>query len=353
MLFRSGHPLAGLAIQAQRPFDVGDWVELDQQTGHIGRVLEINWRATRVLTLDRVEVTVPNAAVAKSAIVNFSRPTALARREVEVQASYEIPPEKVRRVLLGAIDHVPEVLQEPRPLVFTRDFTERGVRYLVLYFINQFQNREVIDSLVRERLWYAMDRAGLVIPVPRRYLELASGGRPAPNQAGSDAVIRRLLSQLDLFKQLPEESAKHLAQSCLRKRYASEEVIVHAGEQSTEMYLIESGRVRVELSDPQGRTRNVAELARGEFFGEMSLMTGEERAADVIACEETVVLVLAREALFPIFEQHPELAEHISQVLAERQTRLTEVHDRSGDEGRASAHDKVEILDRIRRFFAP
>ena len=64
----------------QRPFDAGDWIQIDRDGLQIGRVIEINWRATRLLTIDRVEVTVPNNLLARAPIQNFSKPTKLVRR---------------------------------------------------------------------------------------------------------------------------------------------------------------------------------------------------------------------------------------------------------------------------------
>src|SRR5690606_34089289 len=60
-----GNMFAGLAIQAERPFQVGDWIQYDAAPEHVGEVTEINWRATRILTLDHVTITVPNGALAK------------------------------------------------------------------------------------------------------------------------------------------------------------------------------------------------------------------------------------------------------------------------------------------------
>ena len=57
-----GNLFAGLAIQAQQPFAVGDWVQFDADPANTAQVIEINWRATRLLTNDRVEITVPNGA---------------------------------------------------------------------------------------------------------------------------------------------------------------------------------------------------------------------------------------------------------------------------------------------------
>jgi CRP-like cAMP-binding protein len=84
----------------------------------------------------------------------------------------------------------------------------------------------------------------------------------------------------------------------------------------------------------------------------MSLMTGEQRTADAIACEETLLVVIDRDALAPLLHQHPWLEEQLSQSLAERQRRLDELRRADIEESRISVHDQVEILDRIRRFFS-
>lgn len=68
-----GNLVAGLAIQMQRPFDVDDWIQFGDDSSRIGRVLEINWRATKVITLDDIEVTVPNATLAKISILKIGR----------------------------------------------------------------------------------------------------------------------------------------------------------------------------------------------------------------------------------------------------------------------------------------
>jgi CRP-like cAMP-binding protein len=91
-------------------------------------------------------------------------------------------------------------------------------------------------------------------------------------------------------------------------------------------------------------------LGRGEFFGEMSMLTGEARAASVIATEETEVLVLERERFAPILESNPQLAERISQVLTSRRNSLREARGNSFPAPTNAEQD--ELLTRIRRFFS-
>jgi small-conductance mechanosensitive channel len=75
-----GNILAGLTLQAQQPFEVGDWIQLGDGQ-RVGEVVEINWRAVRIFTLDREQVTIPNSLLAKSQIVTYTKPSSLARQK--------------------------------------------------------------------------------------------------------------------------------------------------------------------------------------------------------------------------------------------------------------------------------
>jgi small-conductance mechanosensitive channel len=87
-----GNAFAGLAIQSEKPFHVGQWVRVGD---HEGRVAEVTWRATKLRTKAGNFVILPNNVVAKEAIVNYSEPAAPLRLDVEVGASYLVPPKQV------------------------------------------------------------------------------------------------------------------------------------------------------------------------------------------------------------------------------------------------------------------
>jgi small-conductance mechanosensitive channel len=70
-----GNVFAGLAIHAEHPFEIGDWIQYDTNPAHIGRVVEINWRATKVITLDEAYVIIPNGQLAQASIRNFTKPS--------------------------------------------------------------------------------------------------------------------------------------------------------------------------------------------------------------------------------------------------------------------------------------
>src|SRR5262249_9433007 len=63
-----GNLFAGLALEMQTPFEIGDWVQFGDTAGPVGRVVEINWRATKVLTTEQVEITIPNAVLGQGTL---------------------------------------------------------------------------------------------------------------------------------------------------------------------------------------------------------------------------------------------------------------------------------------------
>lgn len=347
-----GNLFAGLAIQAQQPFQVGDWIRFDDRDDQMGRVIEINWRATRIITLSQIEVTIPNGLATKSAVFNYSRPSDLVRQDVKVVVPFAISPDRARALMLQAVRHTPEVLDFPEPFVVTVDHDERGVVYEVRYFITRFDRRDLISSDVRERIWYALGREGYTIPVPARRVELIqpSSAESADNSNSVDFRYR-LLARLELFSGLTPQQLRKLAEHTRHQAYGHEELIVKQGDRSSEMFVVERGRVRIEANvDGSSEPHVISVLGRGEFFGEMSMLTGEARAASVVAVEETEVLVLERDRFAPILESNPTLAERISQVLTERRNSLRQAQGTSVPS--PANVDQAEILTRIRRFFS-
>ncbi|MGF1468478.1 MAG: cyclic nucleotide-binding domain-containing protein [Sandaracinaceae bacterium] len=349
-----GNLFAGLAIQAQRPFEVGDWIQFDDDPDHIGEVLEINWRATRILTIDRIEVTVPNNLLAKAPIRNYSKPSRLVRRNATVLAPYESPPARVHRLLAKAVVEVRGVRAHPPPDIQTITFTERGVEYRVRYFIEEFDQREVIDSRVRDRMWYALRRAALPIPPPQRRVTLIEHNAASAERehVARVADVEKALHRVPVLKPLSQELLHELALHTERRLYAPGEIVIQQGDYGEELFLVEKGSVEV-LVDAHAGLEHVATLGVGQFFGEMSLLTGESRKATVRSDGEVALLVLGKESLQPILEAAPDLAREFSEMLAEREValdqhvagaRITQEEDLSRRSG--------ELLARIRDFFS-
>jgi small-conductance mechanosensitive channel len=107
-----GNAFAGLAIQSEKPFNIGHWIRVGDFEG---RVAEVTWRATKLRTKTGNFVVVPNNIVSKEAITNYSEPAAPTRLEVEIGASYLAAPNVVKSAIAEALSHCTRALKAPAP----------------------------------------------------------------------------------------------------------------------------------------------------------------------------------------------------------------------------------------------
>jgi small-conductance mechanosensitive channel len=344
-----GNLFAGIAIQAQRPFEVGDWIQFDEQQAHVGRVVEINWRATTVITLDDIEVIVPNGTLGAGRITNFTKPQPFSRRSVYVNAPYDVPPRRVHETILAAIGDAWGVLKDPPPSVVTNKFDERGVEYWVRFFTVEFGSRDRVDGGVRDCVWYALQRAGVAIPGPLRTVTL----RPASSSGGEDSPADRCWKALraqPLFSDLSDDDLRHLATLSQIRLYAPQEVIVRQGDPGGELFVVLRGQVNVSAGRAAANAIDVNALGPGEIVGEISLMTGARRAATVTTGEECELLAIGPGDFRRLLATSPELCKRVHRLAAERRAqlaqRLDEAAAREIDPG-DQRHFFVRFLDQM------
>lgn len=348
-----GNVFAGLAIQMQQPFEVGDWIQFNDDPDQIGEVIEINWRATRIVTSQHIEVTVPNNLLAKAPIRNFSKPAPHMRRQVTIIAPHETPPARVHRLFLNAITEVEGVCASPPPDVQTIHFGESAIEYRVRYYIVDFYNREVIDGRVRDRLWYALRRAAVPIPTAQRRVIMVeqSAATAQQDRRAQITSVEATLEHVPLFKPLSHELLHELATQTESRLYAPGELVIQQGEHGEELFIVSRGRVQVLIERPSGM-EPVATLGPREFFGEMSLLTGEQRRATVRAETEVELLVVSKDALQPILAEFPQLAAEISEVLTQRDAALRTSAQPENVGHEHESQGGGELLNRIRAFFS-
>lgn len=133
-----------------------------------------------------------------------------------------------------------------------------------------------------------------------------------------NAPIPRLLAQIPLFAELSEDELHGLAATLHRRRYAKGEVVFLQGEIGSDLFVVESGHVKIVLTSPEGREFIMALLGPGDFFGELALLDGEPRSADAIAQEDARLLRLRREDFTRFLEERPTIAIRLLAFLTRR-----------------------------------
>jgi small-conductance mechanosensitive channel len=161
--------MSGIALQLEQPFAVGDWVKFDEQEG---RILETNWRSTKIETLPRDIVVIPNNVITRSPLINFTAPDPIHRRKIKIGLSYDAPPNRVKKALLAGLREVDGVLTEPRPFVLARSYDDFAISYKLFFFIDQIHLKDHIEDAVMSRIWYQLKREGLKVPFPIRDINM-------------------------------------------------------------------------------------------------------------------------------------------------------------------------------------
>ena len=333
-----GNLFAGLSLQLERPYQVGDWVTIKDVTG---RVVQIGWRATRIETFRKEAITLPNNVCSKEAVKNYSRGGMPVAADIYLNASYDRAPNEVKSAVLELLEQVPLVLREPPPLCRTWGFDEKGIRYQVRYYVEDFGQADWVMEEIYTRIWYRFRREGIELPYPQRTLHVRSG---EVSSEFSDDTVAEMLRRVDLFKVLREEERASLRKEMVPKRFAKGEPIIEQGEPGKTFYLVGSGSLSVRANGVE-----VSRLTRGNYFGEMSLLTGEPRSATVVALTDVVLLELDRPVFARLFEEHPELAPKLSGMLAHRRTQLDAAMTASGETVHPS--DEGRILGRLKNIF--
>jgi small-conductance mechanosensitive channel/CRP-like cAMP-binding protein len=337
-----GNLFAGVSLQADKPFDIGDVITVGKWSGVVESV---TWRAVKIRTFSNLVVLVSNSALAKESIEVAPRGN-LNARNVFFNAVFTDSPAKVIHVVREAVRDADNVSQERTPVVRIRNLGEFAVDYEVKYWLVDYAKQHDTDALVRQLIWYTFRRAGLTFayPTQRLYLErhARDGGRPS---TPLDRIAERL-SAVDIFAPLTPEELSRLASAAHTHTYAPGEPIIRTGDAGDSMFVVHRGAVEVRIASPEGKMRSVATLDEGDFFGEMALFTGELRAANVVATEETEVLEIGHQAMKLLFDSNPDLVESLSHIIEERRAGLSATAAR-----RSLSEEPVRLITSIKRFF--
>ena len=348
-----GNLFAGIGMQMSRPYITGHWVKIGAYEGIVERA---DWRSMTIRTLNGDRVSFPHSLLAKMEIHNYSLPSLLHARVVRVGVHYRHPPTRVEEILLRCTRETTGVCVQPPPEVWLSAYQDFTILYTVKFWIDDFAHYPTIESHVLKRVWYHFKREKIEIPFPIR--EIYHHGEETAGVTLTEDVHR--LKDIEFLQVLSDEQLSELAQRLGRQIFAPGETICRQGEPGEAFYIIKDGQIEVSTADGQGRSVPIRKMAAGDFFGEMSLLTGEPRSATVTALKETDVLVMNKEDMRCMLEENSQLAEHMSRVLALRQQQLYEhqtLRTRPETQNSEAPEYRVEslrreFLARIRSFFS-
>jgi small conductance mechanosensitive channel len=162
--------IAGFTILWDRPFRIGDVVTI---AGTQGSVTEIGLRSTRLRTPDVRDVILPNKDVINSTIINNTSTPQL-RIDLTIGVGYREDLQRVREVLLAAVEDTPGVAREPAPQVVVVALGDSAVEVELRFFIRDARVERNLRAELLEKAKVALDEAGIEIPYPQRVIHSAT-----------------------------------------------------------------------------------------------------------------------------------------------------------------------------------
>ncbi|MBP7635716.1 mechanosensitive ion channel [Candidatus Ozemobacteraceae bacterium] len=348
-----GNLFSGLSVHFSPPFKLGDWIKV---AGYMGKVVESSWRATTIRMTTRDLITLPNNDIAKKEIHNLMLRPGLLYRDFTIGLAYEASPDQVRKSLIGACSQVSGILKSPPPQIFMEQFGDFAISYRIRYWINDADYPPTIQDQLLSRIWYRLKRDEISIPFPIREVYT----HPEKDRVG-EMIERRLglIQNVDFLAGLDRTDRSFIAHHIREQWFESGEEIVRKGDSGTDFYIVDRGSVGVYLDEKPAKC--VATLRHGDFFGEMSLLTGEPRSASIVAEEETLLLALTQETMSHLLHENAAIAKRLSESLAERVAYNKAAGARDDEAAtagpsieqvkRSTETTSVEIFDRIKRFF--
>ena len=341
-----GNLFAGLTLHAEQPFETGEWVSFGKYTG---RVLDVGWRSTRLLTADDDELLVPNSLISREVVVNHMRPHLTDVIELLVPIDLDVTPARAKAALLEAVRSCALVLAAPEPRVQLASFSDNAASYRVRFMTSGYHMERAALDQVQEAIWYGLRREAIDMPYPQTTLSFRERAAEADDRRRREhlAEAEDLLGRIDFVKAMNEAARHTLAERARFLEYGPGQAIVRQGEQGDTLFLVARGEVAVQVTT-EGGEKEVARLGRGALFGEMSVLTGEPRSATVMSVGDAALLGIQRDAFHQIIAAEPELAQRLAEVITRRKLALDAVRAEAVP---AMEKETASLLGRIGAMF--
>lgn len=358
-----GNLLGGMSLHLTRSMVPGDWIRVGE---YEGRVVETNWRETRLRTLGGHTVVVPNSIVSSSVVHNLSTPTPVRRHEINVGASYSDAPGEVIAALENAALQVPEVLRRPKPNAYVTEYKDFGINYVLRYWSKRYFDRTPLDGDVGRMIWYEFKRRGIEIPFPMSdkllndFMAVVYRQRRLPADDGELERRSRVLAASELWNKvlvdrdgrplLDREDAGKLAGDLRFVRYTDGETLFQQGEEGENCYIVVRGKLKVLVAGEEGIPAHEIEIIPRGLVGEMSLLTGFPRTATVAALGETELLEVNRTAFTHLLGLRPEIPEKLADLAADRAQKNAAALERLQAERKVNLSASLKRENILQRF---
>jgi len=320
-----------IAIQADGLISINDWIEVaDGEKSQYFQVVQFDRRMVTLRNRYDYLVKIPNTRFMGMSYINLSKQTEGrgSRRSLEIQLDALNNSEKVLDILNLALE---SILNGNKDFVHTyycgiNKLAEGSVTYKILYECIPSMKVTASEAFVMKTVLRFLAAAGM---------NTGSSMEVQTLDKHLSKTSNRLYETYEYspLKVLSHTEALELSKTARIVSCFKGEQLIHQGEHADSMFLVSEGSLEVKIRDKQDQLVTVASLWPGDCVGEMSLLTGAPRSADVFARVDSMLVEIKKENIAPIFESNPRLIGEISELLAKRQAQSAAMTDGGSKDG--------------------
>jgi small-conductance mechanosensitive channel len=308
-----GDVFSGVVLSFSRPYRPGDWISIDGGTD--GRVIEMNWRATHVLTGRRDLAIVPNSTIAKSKIVNVSSPSGIHGVTITVQLDARTAPSAGTEILEHAILNNRLIVATPAPSVTVKSINATYTEFEITFFVEELASSTRAQNQLFDLIFRHLAAAGIDMATAQNQAVPPAEDQPAQAlKTGPE----RLLELVDIFASLTLDERKAIAARLKQKSYDQGETLVEPGTVVQSLFIVGSGVLSFTREESEGEIE-VLRLGPGDHYGEIGMLTGAAATARISTLIPASVYELANDDLSPILQTRPEVGQGLCRALARLQ----------------------------------
>ena len=292
---------SGIVLNTTRPYQIDDWISID---GTEGKVLDIDWRATRLLTANGSMAVIPNSVAAKAKLLNFSRPNDVHGVSISVVVPSQIRPRRVLDALEKALQGTSALLAMPKAKATVKSVSLESVEYEASGFVAAMDKKTDVRN-------YLFDLA-------HRHLE-AAGVNWNPDAVPKPwSRQRSLLEDVRIFRSLSDEEKDSLSQRMMPVEYLADQVILGLNEASDYLLVIGTGVVSASIRDGE-RSVEAGRMGPGEILGAEGLLDGNDSNAEFRSLTNCLLYRIEKTAVRSCLEQREEVKSALSKLQRHRQ----------------------------------
>ncbi|MDZ7880421.1 MAG: mechanosensitive ion channel family protein [Saprospiraceae bacterium] len=309
-----GNLFSGIALFYEKPFKMGDNIKVGE---HSGKIIELNWRAVRIITPQEEMIVVPHLVIGKEAIINFSQPTTYYIHKINVSFSYNDPPNKVKEVLFNVCLDIDGILKDPEPEIKTVKYGDSGIEYEIEFAIAEYNDFEATSNGLMTSLWYAAKRHSLTMPLPQRVV--FNGEQQQAEALKNTPSIEKVLAELSSIIPIDKAKVGDLADGIALQYYGKGETILIENDINDCLFIVIEGKVEESAHNINGDNIKIAKYSRGDFFGENALLGAKPNPATIKAITDLQTIIIYPDEVTEMLEKNPQLAIQLDEILETRQ----------------------------------